>query len=243
MPVVVSEALSRLFWAAADPIGRRIYTQSGRQMEIIGVAADTSSIQLGELDGPIIYEPMHHVNVVDSVLVVQAAGGADTLVPAMGHAIRELDPELAAGPETLAAAIDRLAERYAFMLKVGSNPAVLALVLCLLGIYGVSAFAAAERTREIGVRMALGARAADVVRLFTRATLWPLALGVRVGLAAAAGLGVLFERADLLLGVPAVDPISYTAAGLLVACTALVATCIPARRATRLDPWRALRVD
>jgi len=91
--------------------------------------------------------------------------------------------------------------------------------------------------------MALGARRADVVLLLGSSLRWPIAFGIPAGLVAAVGLGLLFERAELLLGIAPVDPLSYAVAGLLVAMTALLATWIPARRAARLDPWRALRVE
>ena len=242
-PVVISEALARALWRSGDPVGARIHTKNSKILQVVGVAADTSSVQPGERDGPVIYQPLHPTSLADGVLIVRAMGSGDTLVPAIRATIRTLDPQQAPAPETVAAIVDRLADRYAFILKVGSIPAVLAFVLCLLGIYGVAAFSAAQRTREVGIRMALGARRQDIILLLGQSVAWPLLVGLPVGFALGAGLGVLFDRAHLLLGVSAMDPLSHAAAALLIAVTVIVATLIPARRASRLDPWRSLRVE
>jgi predicted permease len=240
-PVVVSRPFALSFWPNQDPLGQRLRTFDKRQLQVVGVAEDASTMHLGEIDGPLIYEPFGQPGDVDAVLIVRGAGDAASLVPAIRSATRRLDPELASDPETLRAELDRQAERYAFLLKVAWVPSGLALVLCVLGVYGVAAFAAAQRTQEIGIRLAIGAEPRDVIRLLLGGIARPVLAGVLGGLALGAAIGALMRSAGLLLDVHPIDPLSYAAACAIVGSAAFLATFVPVRRASRLDPSQALR--
>jgi putative ABC transport system permease protein len=108
--------------------------------------------------------------------------------------------------------IGRFADRYSLVLGLASIPAFLALLLCLLGIYGVAAFAAAQRTHEIGIRLAIGAQHIDVFRLIVQSIARPLVIGLPIGIALAAALGTLFQRMELLVGVNPLDSLVYSGA-------------------------------
>jgi putative ABC transport system permease protein len=139
--------------------------------------------------------------------------------------------------------IGRFVDRYSLVLHLASILAFLALILCLLGIYGVAAFAVAQRAQEIGIRLAIGAQHIDVFRLIVQSIARPLMIGLPIGIALAAVLGTLFQRMELLVGVNPVDSLVYSGASLLIGSTALLATLIPALRSVRLNPWNALRDD
>lgn len=239
-PVVVSRTFASTFWPNREAVGQRL---GNGDIRVVGVAADTSSMQLGEMDGPLFYLPLYQPGVVDTVLIVRATGEATRLVPALRTEIRQLDPQLAIVPMTIRAELDHRAERYSFLVTVASIPSGLALVLCVLGIYGVAAFAATQRTQEIGIRLAIGAQRRDVVHLLLSALAGPLGAGVLAGLAFAVVLGILMKKAGLLLDLRAVEPVTYAVGCAVVGSIALVATLIPARRASRLDPARALRQE
>jgi putative ABC transport system permease protein len=241
VPIIVSTSLARRFWPDKDPLGQRLRGPDDSESLVIGVAGDISSVRPGELDGPIYYEPLARHSVLDSVLIARTAGDGAPLLPALRTAIRELNSDLPVEPETLRAELDRQAERYAFLIKVAWVPSVLALTLCVLGVYGVAAFAAAQRTQEIGVRLAIGARPQDVIRLLVGGIRWPLMVGVLGGVGFGATIGGLMSANGLLTDVHPIDPVTYAAACATVGGAAILATFIPARRASRLDPWLAIR--
>jgi predicted permease len=240
-PTVVSRTFASTFWPNRDPLGQRFPTANNGELHVVGVAQDTSSMRLGEMDGPIYYEPFPRRGVVDTTLIIRGTADAASLVPAIRSEIRKLEPQLAIDLVTIRAELDRQAERYAFLLTVAWIPSGLALALCVLGVYGVAAFAAAQRTQEIGIRMAIGAQPRDVIRLLLGATARPLLAGALGGLVLGLGLGALMQHADLLLDVSPIEPLSYATACAIVGAAALLATFIPTRRASRLNPSRALR--
>jgi len=241
-PIVISDSFAQALWPGQDPMGKRVRLKGAGQGEVIGVAADISSMRPSQKDGPVFYAPIGG-DVVDSILIVRGTADASQLIPGIRSHIHALDSALLPAPETVDTIIRRFVERYSVVLRVASIPAGLALFLCLLGIYGVAAFASAQRTHEIGIRLAIGARRIDVFRLIVRLVARPLMIGLPIGIALAALLGKLFQRMELLVGLNPRDPLTYSAAGLLIASTALLATVAPAYRAARLAPWSALRDD
>jgi hypothetical protein len=244
VPLVISDTFARALWPSQDPMSKRVRLKGSGQGEVIGVAADISSLRPSQVDGPVFYTPIQG-DVIDSVLIVRGTADVSRLIPDIRSHIHTLDSALLPAPETVDAIIGRFVERYSVVLRVASIAAglALALFLCLLGIYGVAAFAAAQRTHEIGIRLAIGARRIDVFRLIVRLVARPLMIGLPIGIALAALLGKLFQRMELLVGLNPRDPLTYSAAGLLIASTALLATLVPAYRAARLAPWSALRDD
>jgi putative ABC transport system permease protein len=241
MPVVVSEALVRQFLTGTSGVGQRLRFGGDNPAQIVGVVSDTSSVRLGETDEPILYRPMHAGNVAGTAALIRFEGDSRPLIRAIRTEVETLDRNLSASPETVASTIAKEADRYTTVVAVTAVPAGLALLLALAGIYGVTAFATTERTREIGIRTALGARPHEIVWLFLGSLRRPLLLGAIAGFVLA-GLGAyLLERANLLVNVSASDPWAYGGALFLLICAAGTATFIPARRAAVRDPWCALR--
>jgi ABC-type antimicrobial peptide transport system permease subunit len=175
-------------------------------------------------------------------LVVRAAGDPRALTASLRSALAEVDPEAravqVATVEDLAAAAQRQPR---FQITLVGTLAALALLLGAVGIFGVVSFATAQRTRELGVRMALGAKGTDVKRLVIGETLRVVAVGITIGIAgAAAGVRVL---RGLVYGVSAADPLTFVAVPIVVTVVAVLAAAIPARRASRVDPITVLRAD
>jgi ABC-type antimicrobial peptide transport system permease subunit len=176
------------------------------------------------------------------VLLLRTASDPSAMSGTVRRAIADQDPALAVfGLEPFGDTVARtMAERRFTMLVLGLLAAV-ALLLAAIGIHGVLSYAVSQRTREIGIRMALGAEASGVRRLVVREGMSLAALGAAFGLAAAWGLTRWIS--SLLFGVTATDPVTFVVVPLGLALVALVATYVPARRATRVDPVRALRTE
>ena len=240
MPVIVSDAFARTYFPGVDSVGRRIRI-GDEHAQVIGVVSDTTSIRPTARDEPIIYQPVYAASVASISPVVQATGDVATVSQAIRTRVQALDARLKATPETVATTVARGAGQYTTMMTVTAIPGAVALCLSLIGIYGLTAFTAAQRTHEIGVRIAVGATPSEVVGLFLGSLRRPMLIGVLAGSALAlAGLSLL-RRTNLMIDVPPVDPIAYlTALGLLLG-VAVIASSIPALRAARKDAWAALK--
>ncbi|HAK56303.1 MAG TPA: multidrug ABC transporter substrate-binding protein, partial [Acidobacteria bacterium] len=199
----------------------------------------------------IVYWPMHQLNWWDDerelhrtlrYAVRSSRLGTPTFLGEIQQAVWDLNPNLPiAGVQPLSRIYDRSMARTSFALVLLAVAAGVAVLLSVVGIYGVIAYVASQRTREIGIRMALGAQPGDVSQLFLRHGLAVTAVGVVVGLLGAVGLTRLMSA--MLFGVTAMDPATYVAAAVGLGLTALLATYIPARRAANVDPAVTLRAD
>jgi putative ABC transport system permease protein len=241
---IVNEALARQQFSGADPLGRRIDLLDGDgEREIVGVVADVKPSTLEGGMAPQIYEPFAQQPGRAMTFVVRGAGGRLTGVPAAIRAvIARLDPEQPLDTaRPLAAVIDDSLARQRFTASLFAVFSAVALLLAAIGIYGVVAYAVGQRTGEIGIRMALGARAGGVVRLVLAEGGRLVALGVAVGLTGAFVLTRGLER--LLYGVSPHDPLTFLVIPALLAAVAACACLVPAWRATRVDPMTALRTE
>ena len=236
---IINDAGARRWFGAEDPIGRRV-TAGSASREIVGIVGDLLQGHPGEPTKPQLFVPYAQRPTRQIRIVVRAAGDPLTLAGAIRGEIRALDANLAIAEFTpLNQLVTRSLAQPRFYTALLTLFAAVALALAATGIFGVMSYAVAQRSREIGIRMALGAAAKDVLRLIVGQSLALSALGLVVGFAGALALGrVLREQ---LFGVGLVDPTTMAAVGLLLLATAVAASVLPARRALGLDPASALR--
>ena len=242
--VIVNETLARRYFPREDPIGRRIIVSwnENEEDEIIGVVGDVRHNTLEAESRPMIYWPYPRNPYVSMTLAIRTSGDPTAIVSGVVGAVRQQDPELAvARIRTMEEVVsDSVAERRLTMLLL-TIFAGAALLLAAVGIYGVIAYSVTQRTQEIGIRMALGARPADVLRMVVgQAALLALA-GIGLGGAGALLLTRLME--GLLFDVKPADPITFGSVAVVLASVAILASYVPGRRATRVDPVIALRAE
>jgi predicted permease len=245
--VVISESMARDIWADEDPIGRQI--RFGMQFEdpepwreVVGVVGDVKLRGLDDEDRAIAYVPYRQFTIGSLAVALRTAGDPAELAAPFRATVRSIDPQVAvydvSTMDRLVAA--SLAERRFFMLLLGLF-AALAAILASVGIYAVTSYVVGSRTREMGIRIAVGAQAGEVQRgVLTRAGS-VAALGLAIGLAAAFGLTRLMR--SLLFETSHVDPLVFSGMAALLAGVALLAAWLPARRASRVDPMIALRQE
>jgi putative ABC transport system permease protein len=241
---IVNETLARRYFAGEDPLGKRVSIAYMRQriaLEIVGVAADMKQGELGAPVIPQIYTPYLQRPWFSSVIVVRSAhNDLSAVMNDAQRAIWAVDHDQASTDiHTAEEALNNsLAEPRLYTVLLGVF-AALALSLAAVGIYGVMSYAVTERTREIGVRMALGAQAGSVLKMVIGQGMTLALIGVAIGSGAAVALTRLMS--NLLFGVSATDPMTFVVIAILLSIVALLACYIPARRAAKVDPMVALR--
>lgn len=235
-PAIVSETTARNLWPSGDPLGATL-VWGDVTLEVVGVVADAEVSAPGRIDPLYIYLPASG----GSVLLVKHRIGFDAVAAAITGIIRGLDPTLVASVMPLEASLGWWRGLSGVVTTLGSALGVLALVLAAVGIYGVVAYAVTRRYRELGIRMALGARTRDVLHLVLWQTLRPVAVGAVIGIAAASAMARVLS--SVLFGVSPADPIGFSGAALVVLGVALAAGLLAARAALRGDPTDTLRHD
>jgi len=239
---IINQAMAQRYWPGQSPVGKQIGLAYGKQkrLEIVGVVATGKYRSLQEEDQPFMFRPFSQVYEAQAAVVVQTAGDPRRMLAPVEHAIHAVDPNLPVlDEETLAQymSIPLFLPRFIGILL--GVFAVLALLLAALGLLGVVAHYVGLRTREIGVRMALGAEPKVVLELVVKQGMRLSLAGVLFGLVAA--LGVSRVLSGMLFGIRPTDPITYIGVALLLTTTMLLACYLPARRATKVDPMVALR--
>ena len=238
---LVNETLVRRHFPDGNALGQT-FSYRGGKVTIVGIARDAKYAALNEETPPFVYVPIAQVWRTDQTLLVRTSGDAASLSPAIHEAVRALDPAL---PRPTVRTLDQeasialLPQRVAAIVT-GAMGAV-GLLLATVGLYGMIAWSAGRRTREIGVRVALGAQRNDVLGMIVREGMRLTGLGVVIGLLLAAGTTRLLAR--FLFKVSPFDAITFTGMSLLFIAVALVASYLPARRAATADPMLALRAD
>jgi putative ABC transport system permease protein len=242
---LISQSLAARYWPNQDPIGRTL--QFGNMdgdlhpFHIIGIVGDVRDRGLDEEVRPTVYALFSQRPQRDLTFVVRAERDPAALVPAMRAELQALDPSLPAEFHTLMQVYKSSLDPRRFSLVLLGAFASVALLLAVTGIYGVTAYSVARRTREIGVRVALGARPRAVVAMVVGQGVAMAVVGVVIGLAAALGLARVLASA--LYGVSASDPVTFTLVAVAVVGATLLACYVPARRAARIDPMVALRSE
>lgn len=241
--VLVNETAVARYWRNEDPLASRV--QIGRAWrQVVGVVGDTRHFGLDREDRPAMYLPYDQIPLREANLVLRASfpTSPESLAAPVRDAIREIDPELAlANVAPLEQVISRTVAAPRVTTTLFAVFAGVALGLAAVGLYGVMSYTVGQTTHEIGIRMALGAKAQDVLRATIGRGMRLIALGAGIGLVAS----LLLSRflSSLLFGVTATDPTAFVAAVLVVGLVAFVACFLPARRAARVDPLVALRYE
>ncbi|MEK6281431.1 MAG: ABC transporter permease [Acidobacteriota bacterium] len=261
--IVISEATAQRYWPGADPLGKQLGIAAGveqpesdvrdkaalnyRQYEVIGVVRDARSRWVWEKDETFLYVPLAPARPSgqylpsDQYLIVRTEGDPATVMNTVRTAATTIDP-------LLRVSVRRMEETIAFQMApfraiawLSGVLGVLALMLASIGLYGVMSFVVTQRTREIGIRVALGAQPADVVSMFLSQGLKMTAIGIMCGIAAGAVISRLLTA--VLIDLSALDPMTFVGVSIFLTVVALLAILIPARRATKVDPLVALRYE
>ncbi len=239
---IVNEAFARRFWPRENPLGKRFGFTNGNWIEIVGVAQNGKYSSLGEKNEPFIYLPLAQNYESKVTLIARSAGDPHLLTATLRRELHKLDENLT--PYDARTMLEHmevpLAPTRVAATALGAFGA-LALLLAAIGIFGVMSHAVTQRTREIGVRIALGADTREIVKLIVGQAALLVGIGVGIGIVAA-GLGTRL-LARLLYGVSALDPVTFVGVTALLAATAFLACYVPARRATNVDPIVALRQE
>jgi len=237
--VVVNETLARRYFAGRDPIGGVIRADK-TELRIVGVARDAKYSSITENPRPFMYLPVQQWYRGDATLIVRTAGDPAAVVSTLHDVFRSLDPNVPLfDVRTIADHLETAVFVQRMVASLLTVFGALALLLATVGLYGVIAALAAQRTPEIGMRIALGATHRDILSLILKQGLGMTMTGIVVGLVAAIALTRVFK--SLLVGVSATDSVSFAATTTLLALVALAACYLPARRAALIDPLQALR--
>jgi putative ABC transport system permease protein len=244
--VIINETLARLGWPGEDPIGRRMRAgdenSTAPWMTVVGVIRDARRADVTKAIRPELYRCALQATPRTQMLVVRTAGEPAAIFPALRNEVRQLNPQLPLyRVNTLQTQLANTLNQPRFRAVLLAGFAVIALALATIGIYGVTAHAVNQRRHEVGVRMALGANAREVLTLILKQHLRPAIVGVVVGIAGAVVLARFLE--SLVYGVGASDPLTFGLMAITLVGVAVIACWIPASRATRVDPLIALRME
>ncbi|MGH7638445.1 MAG: ABC transporter permease [Gemmatimonadaceae bacterium] len=240
--VIVSEALARSVWGDATPLGKRIALSSHREAEVIGVAGNVRIAGLDAEAGRTVYLVTAQGTYNFMTVLVRTRRDPAALIPVLRSAVRELDPAIPLHRvRTLDEIVSGSVAHQRFQMLLVSAFSALMLALAVVGTYGVTAYGVRERTRELGIRAALGATSSDIRRLVVGEGLRLAAVGILIGLGAAVAMSSTLSR--LVSGITTLDLMTLLVVPLLLVGAMLLATVIPAHRAARVDPMQSLRAD
>jgi len=239
---IINEAMARSYWAEGDALGKRFSFGDPTSFTVVGIVADSKYRSLDERPAPFTYLPVLQYFRPDVRIHVRTASESLAMAASVEREVHALDPGLPVFDVRLLE--EHIGAAFFQQRMAGSLLSVmgaLTLLLAAVGLYGVVAYVVSQRTREIGIRMALGAAAEDIWTLVVRQGMWLVGVGLILGIGAAAGVSHLLR--SLLFGTGPMDPLTYAGVVVLLAGVAFVACYVPARRATRVDPVSALRYE
>ena len=240
---IINQAMARHFWPGQDALGKRFrVTIQNFSWQVVGICADSVTTTIGEQPQPIVYFPLDQNYQAAMVLITRTAAAPAAVMPAVRREVQSLNQNMAlTNSNTIQDLISQglWAPRIAAALFAIFG--LLGMILASIGIYGVMAYSVTQRTNEIGLRMALGAKPRDVLRLVVGQGMRLAVAGVLVGLAAA--LAVTRLLGNLLFGISTYDPLTFGSVSVVVVTVALLAAYLPAQRAARIDPVKALRQE
>ena len=241
--VIVNQTFAERYWPGQEPIGKQVVSDlTNESFTVVGIARNAKYNQLNEAPIPFVYLPLYQVYRAGMTINARVSGDPLTFAKSVDQAIHELDPDVVVFDITT---LDLRRQLSTIAVRIGGTFVgafgLLALVLAAIGVYGVTSYTTNQRTHEIGIRLALGASRADVLRLILRRGILLTVLGLVIGLGMSFGVTRFLQ--SLLLGVSSTDALTFVAVALLLSAVVLVACFIPARRAMRVDPMQALRYE
>jgi macrolide transport system ATP-binding/permease protein len=254
--VILSESAARQLWPGRNPIGRtlrlgtdeRFHSKAellpdGRTWQVIGVASDTRGVELDGSDAAQVYLPMPEDRLQDYPILIRTRSDPMLVTRAIDSVVSSVDPDLVSSTSTLAEMLRQTPPFLgaAFAAAVATTVSLFGLLLAAMGIWGTVSYIVVLRTREIGIRMAVGAQKRDVLGLVLRESIRPVLVGLLIGMVLAVGASYLLR--GILYGLHTVDGVSFVGVSLLFLTIALLATYPPSRRAMRVDPIVALRYE
>jgi putative ABC transport system permease protein len=242
--VIVNETLARRFWPNESPLGKRLQLGSAKSpyRQVVGVARDGKYFLMGEPPTEYLFVPLSQNYNGKMTLIARTSGEPEKLAESIRQEVAILDSELPVyGVKTMPQFLDRILSGPKSIAALATIFGVIALLMAAVGLYGVMSYSVAQRTREVGIRMALGARTGDVVRLVLKEGLILVCAGVGIGLVSAAAVSRLLG--SFLYGISPSDAVTFMTIPFVLVFVALVASYVPARRATRVDPMIALRFE
>jgi putative ABC transport system permease protein len=242
--IIVSQAMARQMFPNQSPLGRRIRSWRDENLyrEIVGVVGDLRYDGLSEDIGNNVYIPHAQDTWNAMMLTIRTHGDPNPLLGSIRAEIWSVDKKLSISEvKTMEQILDTQLARPRFSMFLLGLFAATALLLAAIGIYGVMSYSVAQRTREIGIRMALGAQIGDVLRMVVIEGMTPTLIGMAIGVAGALALGRVLST--LIYGVQATDPLTFVGVSAVLAAVALLASLIPAYRASRVEPVKALHEE
>ena len=242
---VVSQSLARVYWPGQSPLGQMLPQQipiaeSSTRPVVIGVVADAITARLHERNAFAVYEPIDPASERFAQLMIRVAPGTVGVIDQVGQRLRSIDPQADVRIASVAARLQQEASRPRMLAALTGIVGLIAIVLCVIGLYGLTASVVGQRAREMGVRVAMGAEPRDLLRLLIWDSLRPVVLGLAVG----AGAALLASRvvvAAMFFGVSPQDPMAFVAAAVILLAAALLAVLAPTRRAAAVDAALVLR--
>jgi predicted permease len=238
--IIVGESLARLQWPGEDPLGKSFRTGAGNQT-VVGISGSARLVSPEDSDAVEVYQLAGTSLMPSMVVLVRTTGPSESLLPLVASIARAIDPKLFPEAQLMKTAFRGYQQTAGYSALAVGLLGSLALLLACIGIVGLVAYAVSQRTKEIGIRMALGARPMNILAVVLRRFSYPVAAGLLVGIIGAAALSQILRRE--LYGVSSLDPLAYLAAMAVFVVTVVVAALLPARRALRIDPMRALRYE
>ena len=239
--VIINDSLARKQWPGEDPLGKQDASGSSSGDVVIGVAANARMLDLQDGDTVQLYHAAQEGDMADMTVLVRTAGIPDGLTPALRSIAQNLDPKLFPEVHLLKGEFRRETQSAGTIAEIISLLGLVAALLAGLGIVGLVAYSVSQRTREIAIRLALGASRTQLLRAILRQFSWPVFLGLIAGTAATAAVSQVLRR--MLYGVSNLDPLSYAGAIAILIGIFAIAAILPARRALKLDVARALHQE
>lgn len=239
--VIVTESTARRLWPGEDPLGKTLRESSGHERTVIGIAGDAQVAHLGESNSNYIYYPFGAEDNSRSYVLVRYAISFNDIARGIGAAARSIDPNVVLDVTRLEDYLEVWRAPSRIVAGLSGTLGALALLLCLVGVYGMVSYSVSRSVREIGIRLALGANKAEVMRLVLWQAMRPVLIGAAVGVILCGMVSSVLS--SMMFGISAHDPLAFISVPCFLLAVAVLATLIPARRAMDVDPVVALRCE